>query len=217
MLAGNRHSTTFLCSAILTCCAVAQGQSVVINGVEYREISELNKPRIATAQPQLGAGVRVAQYNPANTVWPNRVPSAAPADQRPVLNSVGQPISQSVAAYSQPYAYGYGYANGCSWRNCSGYGNRLPPPNAFPTSQMQPVGNQQPYGGVMPLAFTNLQPAAAATFNPYGPPQTKTPWRPLVPIRNMPVNYEIGQGLIGQPKLYVPDQPIRNFIRYITP
>jgi hypothetical protein len=215
----HRHvfSNGLICLVLSSFLAVASAQSVVINGVEYREITELNKPR-ATAQPQLGSGgVRVAQYNPVNTVWPNRVPTAAPADQRPQLNTLGQPVAPNVAAYAQPYAYGYGHANGCSWRNCSGYGNRLPPPNAFPISQTQPIGAQQPYGGVMPLSFSNLQPAAPSVFNPYGPPQSNTPWRPLVPIRNMPANYEVGQGLIGQPKVFVPDQPIRNFIRYITP
>ena len=27
----------------------------------------------------------------------------------------------------------------------------------------------------------------------------------------------VGQGLIGQPKVYVPNQPLRNFVRWITP
>jgi len=32
-----------------------------------------------------------------------------------------------------------------------------------------------------------------------------------------PGGYVVGRGLIGQPKLYLPGQPIRNFLRYLTP
>ncbi len=42
-------------------------------------------------------------------------------------------------------------------------------------------------------------------------------YRPLVPVVPMPPQYYLGQGLLGQPKLYVPDQPLRNFLRYLTP
>ncbi len=42
-------------------------------------------------------------------------------------------------------------------------------------------------------------------------------YRPLVPAVPMPAQYFLGQGLLGQPKLYVPDQPLRNFFRYLSP
>lgn len=42
-------------------------------------------------------------------------------------------------------------------------------------------------------------------------------YRPLVPVVPMPTQYYVGQGLLGQPKLYVPAQPVRNFLRYLTP
>jgi hypothetical protein len=28
---------------------------------------------------------------------------------------------------------------------------------------------------------------------------------------------QVGQGILGQPKAYVPGQGVRNFIRYLTP
>jgi hypothetical protein len=77
--------------------------------------------------------------------------------------------------------------------------------NTVPVSNIQPLGAMQP------------PPNAGWGFNPYQGSQNSVPWKPLVPIRSMPTNYEIGQGIIGQPKIYVPDQPLRNMIRYITP
>lgn len=60
---------------------------------------------------------------------------------------------------------------------------------------------------------------------PPPPPLTAVPvqvgpvvtYRPLVPVVPMPAQYYLGQGLLGQPKLYVPDQPLRNFLRYLSP
>jgi hypothetical protein len=59
---------------------------------------------------------------------------------------------------------------------------------------------------------TNVQPLGVAPVNGSG-----VPWRPIVNVRSMPNNYVVGQGVVGQPKVYVPNQPLRNFIRYITP
>lgn len=44
-------------------------------------------------------------------------------------------------------------------------------------------------------------------------------WKPVVTAAGpMPAaNYRIGKGLIGQPKVYVPGQPIRNLVRYLSP
>ena len=42
-------------------------------------------------------------------------------------------------------------------------------------------------------------------------------YRPVVPLAPMPGEFQVGQGILGQPKLYVPGQPVRNFLRYLTP
>ena len=51
-------------------------------------------------------------------------------------------------------------------------------------------------------------------------PQLVTPpvtaYRPLVPVAPPPPNYYLGRGIFGQPKLYVPEQPVRNFLRYLS-
>ena len=42
-------------------------------------------------------------------------------------------------------------------------------------------------------------------------------YRPLVPLVAMPRSYRVGRGILGQPKVYVPGQPVRNALRYLTP
>ena len=49
---------------------------------------------------------------------------------------------------------------------------------------------------------------------PTGPVIT---YRPVLPVLPMPSQYYVGRGLFGQPKLYVPNQPLRNFVRYLSP
>lgn len=57
-------------------------------------------------------------------------------------------------------------------------------------------------------------PAGAAVAAPGVPVVT---YRPLVPVIPMPGQYYLGRGVLGQPKLYVPNQPLRNFVRYLSP
>jgi hypothetical protein len=56
-----------------------------------------------------------------------------------------------------------------------------------------------------------------ATSVPYVPSSATTVYQPLVPIVSQPASYYVGRGVIGQPKMYVPGQPIRNFLRYLSP
>lgn len=48
-------------------------------------------------------------------------------------------------------------------------------------------------------------------------PPASCAYKPLVAVAAMPPSYEIGRGILGQPKLYVPGQPVRNFVRWLTP
>ena len=41
-------------------------------------------------------------------------------------------------------------------------------------------------------------------------------FRPVYPVAS-PQGPFVGQGILGQVKAYVPGQPLRNFLRYITP
>lgn len=180
----------------------------IVDGVVYPEITELNQPRAVRPPPP---AAQVPQFRTAS--YP-RSTTVAPADLRPVLGSNVATVQTAVAT---PYAYGHGYTSVGSPQKVVqviqpiGYTNTLPQQQV---TYVQPVVYAQPVTNVQPL--TNVQTLSATPFNPYV--QTKgVPWRPLVPIRSMPDNYVVGQGIIGQPKVYVPSQPVRNFIRYITP
>jgi hypothetical protein len=188
----------------------------IVDGVIYPEITELGRPRTAAAQPQLGTAAR--PQNPiytARQVSPlppppltgSRSTTIAPADVAPALTvtSSGGPTVQSVPAYNQA-AYGYGYTSVGSPQRVV-YIQPAAYSNTFPVQQ---VVNPQP--------LTNVQPLLGSTpYNPYSVTGPSVPWRPIVNIRNMPDNYVVGQGIVGQPKVYVPQQPLRNFLRYITP
>lgn len=201
-----------LALALMLSLAGAALAETIVDGVVYPEITELGRPRGIAAQPQLGSYVRPqgAVYT-ARQVAPLPLPPApgsrstriAPADVAPALTvtSSGGPTVQSVPAYNQA-TYGYGYTS-------VGTPQRVvyvqPTANAFPVQQA---------GGMQPL--TNVQPLGGA-YNPYAVAGPSVPWRPIVNVRSMPENYVVGQGIIGQPKVYVPSQPLRNFLRYITP
>ena len=74
-------------------------------------------------------------------------------------------------------------------------------------------------------------PAAESTLPPtLGPPACCPPvvgaaplaaapigYRPLVALRPLPPAYAVGRGILGQPKVYAPGQPVRNFVRYLSP
>ncbi len=63
------------------------------------------------------------------------------------------------------------------------------------------------------LLPTTLLPTTLASTNPV------YVLRPIVtapPVPSVPAGYVVGKGLVGQPKLYKPGQPVRNLLRYIT-
>jgi hypothetical protein len=212
----------------------------IVDGVVYTEITDLGMPRRTPAQPQLGmaAAYRVQNQAPAPVApiaYTAQLPpppghlvqpgtTIAPADARPTLTAIpqGSHVQSPVAgqttvqnAVATPYAYGYGYTSVGSPQKVVqvmqpvGYTNTLPQQQV---TYVQPVAYAQPIATAQPI--TTLQTSTA--YNPYV--QTKgVPWRPIVPIRSMPDNYVVGQGIVGQPKVYVPSQPVRNFLRYITP
>jgi hypothetical protein len=47
-------------------------------------------------------------------------------------------------------------------------------------------------------------------------PVTYEVYRPVLQIASPSSPAVLGRGVLGQPKAYVPGQPIRNFIRYLT-
>ena len=86
---------------------------------------------------------------------------------------------------------------------------------AAPAVVLQPISNS-PGNQIAPCTTTSLPPAYMPTSLD-GPPSNAGLYRPIVALRPMPTGYYVGRGIIGQPKLYVPGQPIRNFVRWLTP
>jgi hypothetical protein len=66
--------------------------------------------------------------------------------------------------------------------------------------------------------LTPAPPASAPVYvlPPQPVPPPVTTYKPLIPVTPPPKRYYLGRGLFGQPKLYVPDQPVRNFLRYFS-
>ena len=80
------------------------------------------------------------------------------------------------------------------------------PPAATPPAATPPVVVPPPIG---PPSYTT--PGIAL------PPASAAPAGALVTVAATPAAIEIGQGLLGQPKAYVPGQTFRNWLRYFTP
>lgn len=95
--------------------------------------------------------------------------------------------------------------------------------------QYQPVvgvhsTNYQQCGPGIPVAgVPQVVPGAVAppTLPPNLTPQLYTPdnagFKPLVSLGQENYNVLLGRGIIGQPTVYVPGQPFRNFFRYLAP
>ncbi|TWT39127.1 hypothetical protein [Blastopirellula retiformator] len=49
------------------------------------------------------------------------------------------------------------------------------------------------------------------------PVRFNTTYRPILPVAGIPADFSVGQGIYGQPRVYVDNQPVRNFFRYILP
>jgi hypothetical protein len=59
-----------------------------------------------------------------------------------------------------------------------------------------------------PVSYSSYMPVASTPYVAYSP---------IVPIVPAYPNVVVGRGIIGQPKAYVPGQPLRNAIRFVTP
>lgn len=100
----------------------------------------------------------------------------------------------------------------------------------------QPVFSANPNPGIYPTAYQQCQvlpppslPPDGAIGTTYVPPTATPNWnsnmysannaglRPLISLGQESNNVVLGRGIIGQPTAYVPNQPIRNFLRYLSP
>jgi hypothetical protein len=66
----------------------------------------------------------------------------------------------------------------------------------------------------LPTTVTLPSPPVPLTRIDYAPIVV---YRPILPLAPVPSHYYLGRGILGQPKLYVPGQPIQNLLRYLSP
>jgi hypothetical protein len=73
-------------------------------------------------------------------------------------------------------------------------------------------------GPWLPTNGQNLAPPAVRMVEPtpMGAGVVHT-FKPVMALPPTATGYQLGHGLLGQPKVYVPGQPIRNFVRYLSP
>lgn len=115
-------------------------------------------------------------------------------------------------------------------------------PGASPTYTLTPTAIRDPANppvptsrevSLRPIAVQTTQsgfgaPCCPPTSQPtigYAPASSATPvssapraaYYPVAASQPVPTNYYVGRGVIGQPKVYVQGQPVRNVLRFLTP
>jgi hypothetical protein len=139
----------------------------------------------------------------------NRTSSAIPIQSLPPAQSVPiyYPMSYTPTSFQQgAYAPAYGAPVGSPYTTRSypvGAANRAP--TLIPTAYAQncgPTAPTYPIGGA-PAPYATAPAAPGA--------------RPFLPLTSMPNQVYVSRGLLGQPVVYVPGQPLRNGLRYLTP
>jgi hypothetical protein len=95
---------------------------------------------------------------------------------------------------------------------------QLPPPPAVTTSAYPPAATVPPACGTPACGTPACGTPACSPPVLLPPPASPTiRYRPVIPVGRPPRSVYLGQGWLGQPKVYVEGQPIRNFFRYLGP
>jgi len=124
----------------------------------------------------------------------------------PVCDSPAALASQRVALPCVQYSYRPGT-------------NRICADPVSSCSQLQPLPPQQWSRGYASCSRSIVPSSGPVTVYRLNNSGVCVPLPPVVPSsapRALPQGYVVGSGLLGQPKLYKPGQPIRNFLRFLT-
>lgn len=171
----------------------------------------------AVYQRSAPSGVMPArqQFGPSNGTASQVVASqlvTAPANQAPANGSLVAASPGSVARMtSQPV--GQAVNGQLASATLPQYAN----PGIYPTAYQQcdPAGPSFPSTGAVPGTFV------PPTYTPNLTPGIYTPnnsgYAPLFSLGQENYNVQLGRGIIGQPTVYVQGQPVRNFMRYLSP
>ena len=150
--------------------------------------SQLRSPLAATATAPMM--VQPSMIQPMGH-WQAMRPSAMP----------WQPVLQQSSAMVQPTVY---------WQPVS-MANQVPRLGSPATQSNGFAGNYVRCGGTSTIPIDAY---SRGNTSGYG---SVVRYRPIMSLGSVPQDYQVGQGLLGQPKVYVPGQPLRNFVRYLTP
>ena len=93
---------------------------------------------------------------------------------------------------------------------------RYPQPGIYATAyQCTAPGPSVPSTGAVPGGY--LPPTLPPNLTPNLYTPNNSGYTPFFSLGQENYNVQLGRGIIGQPTVYVPGQPIRNFMRYISP
>ena len=177
-----------------------QQQQRAHNGVPYTVPIVTQDPRFVSPPPAPRGNYATSPYQPlrlaayqVNQAVPAQTAQVAPT--RPsqpavVVNTSSMPQFQPVVGV-HPTAYQIGY------------------PQCDPSFPSNGVPAVVPGAVVPPTLPPNLTPQLYTPDN--------AGYKPLFSLGQENYNVLLGRGVIGQPTVYVPGQPMRNFLRYLSP
>ena len=193
------------CSGLLLAVAGAAAQSIddLSPTVAPARFSASHSPYSPSTTPLSSVPEGVTTY-----FWPEE-PAApkvskvsyAPASYAPTLHARGVSKTVNVAEGSSNWS-----------RPVTQVQTTLRP---VPTTTVQyPPGSMHCVCTPSGQTVYSMPPANLAPAGAYPPAYS---YRAAMPVSSLPSDYYFGRGLIGQPKVYVQGQPVRNALRFITP
>jgi len=181
-----------------------------LNGSQFRLVSNSNLGTNRTLQQQVSAQ-RPAQYDvyPYPATSPPRMARLTPSESVAVAAQTN-PVNRTFrrTAFQAPNSNNsvLRTAQNC---DCGPTGGFQVPAGTVPNFQSVQVAPQAAPQGPLFVPGTNLsgQPIAPPTYR----------FQPVIRSQNLPPGTYLGKGIVGQPTAYVPNQPVRNVLRYVFP
>lgn len=129
-----------------------------------------------------------------------------------------RPTGESQPGYVQPGFVQPGIYPTAAYQ-CGPYLPQFARPQIFPASAQLPQPSlpppSLPQQGQVPGTWTPPTYTPNLTPGLYSP--NNSGYSPLMSLGQEGYNVQLGRGLLGQPTVYVPGQPFRNFMRYLSP
>lgn len=163
-----------------------------------------------TDRPRRGT-YPTSTYNPAlfqMAAYQRAVNANNNANSNARNTTPGQLVSQTqpLVAQNQPLTSRTGVATGS-----------VPQQGFYPTAYVSCDAPTPSFPSNGAVNGTFAPPTYAANVNPGLYTPNNAGYTPLFSLGQENYNVQLGRGIIGQPTVYVPGQPIRNFLRYLSP